>query len=135
MVKISIDYQGQLRSQAVHSPSGTTLTTDAPVDNNGKGESFSPTDLCATALGSCMATIIGMQTEALGIDLSGMRIEVSKAMSADLPRRIVELVTEIWLPIELDAEQQKLVEKAALTCPVHYSLHPEIAKPIQFHWK
>ena len=135
MVKVSIDYQGQLRSNAVHGPSGTSLTTDAPVDNNGKGESFSTTDLCATALGTCMATIIGMQTERAGIDLSGLRIEVSKVMSADLPRRITELATEIWLPIKLDAEQQKLVEKAALTCPVHYSLHPDIAKPIQFHWK
>ena len=76
-----------------------------------------------------------MQTERLGIDLSGMRIEVNKQMSTDLPRRIVELLTEIWLPIELDAEQQKFIEKAALTCPVHYSLHPDIAKPILFHWK
>ncbi|MEN8734805.1 MAG: OsmC family protein, partial [Lentimonas sp.] len=97
MVTITIDYEGQLRSTLQHGPSGSKLQTDAPVDNNGKGESFSPTDLCASALGSCIATIVGMQMEALGVDLKDMRIEVRKEMSKDLPRRIASLETEIWL--------------------------------------
>jgi len=135
MVKMTIDYEGQLRCTLQHEPSGSTFQTDAPVDNNGKGERFSPTDLCASALGSCIATIIGMQMEALGLDLSGMRIEVQKDMTADLPRRIAKLTTDIWLPIELDDDQQWKVQIAAKNCPVHHSLNPEIEKPINFHWK
>ena len=135
MVTISIDYEGELRCMVRHGPSVTTLQTDAPVDNNGKGESFSPTDLCASALGSCIATIIGMQMQILGIDLKGMRIEVRKEMSNDLPRRIVVLETEIWLPLTLSTANMKKVESAALNCPVSHSLHPEIQKPITFHWK
>lgn len=135
MVKMTIDYEGQLRCTLQHGPSGSTFETDAPVDNNGKGERFSPTDLCASALGSCIATIIGMQMEALGLDLSGMRIEVQKEMTADLPRRIAKLTTDIWLPIELDDDQQWKVQIAAKNCPVHHSLNLEIEKPIKFHWK
>ncbi len=135
MVTITIDYEGQLRSVLQHGPSGSTFQTDAPVDNNGKGEHFSPTDLCASALGSCMATIIGMQMEALGVDLKGMRIEVCKEMSQDLPRRIARLETQIWLPIVLSDLHKKTVKKAAENCPVHHSLHPEIQKPIIYHWK
>lgn len=135
MVTISIDYEGQLRSTLTHGPSKKTVQTDAPVDNNGKGESFSPTDLCASALGSCIATIVGMQMEALGVDLKGMRLEVRKEMSANLPRRIARLETEIWLPVPLTDDQQMKVEIAAKNCPVHQSLHPEIEKPMTFHWK
>ena len=135
MVTISIDYEGQLRSTLQHGPSGRTLQTDAPVDNNGKGESFSPTDLCASALGSCIATIVGMQMEALGVDLKGMRIEVRKEMSKDLPRRIARLETEIWLPVELSDAHKEKVQTAAMNCPVHHSLHPAIEKPITYHWK
>ena len=135
MVTVSIDYEGELRCMVRHGPSVTTLQTDAPVDNNGKGESFSPTDLCASALGSCIATIIGMQMQVLGIDLKGMRIEVRKEMSNDLPRRIVALETEIWLPLTLSTTNMKKVESAAQNCPVRHSLHPEIQKPITFHWK
>ncbi|MEN8662311.1 MAG: OsmC family protein [Lentimonas sp.] len=135
MVTITIDYEGQLRSTLQHGPSGSKLQTDAPVDNNGKGESFSPTDLCASALGSCIATIVGMQMEALGVDLKDMRIEVRKEMSKDLPRRIASLETEIWLPVVLTDDQQFKVEIAAKNCPVHHSLHPEIKKPITYHWK
>ena len=135
MVTVSIDYEGELRCMVRHGPSVTTLQTDAPVDNNGKSESFSPTDLCASALGSCIATIIGMQMQVLGIDLKGMRIEVRKEMSNDLPRRIVALETEIWLPLTLSTTNMKKVESAAQNCPVPHSLHPEIQKPITFHWK
>lgn len=135
MVKMTVNYQGSLRCEVTHGPSGQTFLTDAPVDNNGKGESASPTDLCAAALGSCMATIIGMQAESLGLDLYGMRIEVQKEMSTDSPRRIIQLSTEIWLPLELDAKQKRMVEQAAKTCPVHHSLSSEIDKPILFHWQ
>jgi uncharacterized OsmC-like protein len=135
MVKIKINYEGGLRCELEHELSGNTFKTDAPVDNNGKGESFSPTDLCASALGSCMATIIGMQMESMGLDVTGMRVEVQKDMSADLPRRIARLSTEIWLPIELNDDQQWKVQLAAKNCPVHHSLNPEIEKPVVFHWK
>src|SRR5438093_2949357 len=99
MVKISIEYKGELHCSAKHGPSGAQLETDAPRDNEGKGESFSPTDLVATALGTCMATIMGIYARRHDIDLRGMKIEVSKEMSADTPRRIARLATEIWLPI------------------------------------
>lgn len=135
MVKVKINYEGGLRCKLEHELSGKTFKTDAPVDNNGKGESFSPTDLCASALGACIATIIGMQMEALGLDLNGMRIEVQKEMTADLPRRIAKLITEIWLPITLNDDQKWHVELAAKNCPVHHSLNTEIDKPIIFHWK
>ncbi|CAA6676393.1 MULTISPECIES: OsmC family protein [unclassified Lentimonas] len=135
MVKVKINYEGGLRCELEHELSGKTFQTDAPVDNNGKGESFSPTDLCASALGSCIATIVGMQMESLGLDLSGMRIEVQKEMSESLPRRIAKLTTDVWLPIELDDDQQWKVQLAAKNCPVHHSLNPEIEKPINFHWK
>jgi putative redox protein len=135
MVKVAINYEGGLRCTVKHEPSACILQTDAPVDNNGKGESFSPTDLCASALGSCIATIVCMQMEQLGINLVGLRIEVSKEMSQNLPRRIVRLETEIWVPIELDDDVQWKVEIAAKNCPVFHSLNPEIEKPITFHWK
>jgi uncharacterized OsmC-like protein len=135
MVKVTIDYEGALRCNLQHEPSGNIFQTDAPVDNNGRGESFSPTDLCASALGSCIATIVGMQMEQLGVDLKGMRIEVRKEMTENLPRRIARLETEVWIPIPLDDDHKWKVEIAAKNCPVHHSLHPEIEKPITFHWK
>jgi len=134
MVKVQINYEGELRCQLVHELSGKTFKTDAPTDNNGKGESFSPTDLCASALGSCIATIIGMQMEALGIDLKGMRIEVQKEMTTNLPRRIAKLTTEVWLPTALNDDQKWQVEIAANNCPVYHSLNPEIEKSIIFNW-
>lgn len=134
MVKINIRYEGRLRCAAVHGPSGQTLHTDAPVDNHGRGESFSPTDLVATALGSCMATIMGIVAERHQLDLRGMEIEVAKVMSADTPRRIAKLETTIKVPLPPDHPQRVLLENAALTCPVHKSLHPEIEKPVDFRW-
>jgi uncharacterized OsmC-like protein len=134
MVKISIRYEGGLRCEAVHGPSGQKLFTDAPVDNHGKGESFSPTDLVATALGSCMATIMGIVAERHKLDLTGMKIEVTKEMSQDTPRRIARLTTVIDVPLPQDHPDRELLERAALTCPVHQSLHPEIVKPLEFRW-
>ena len=134
MVKVTIRYEGGLRCAATHGPSGQTLYTDAPVDNHGRGESFSPTDLVATALGACMATIMGIAAERHQIDLRGMEIEVTKEMSADAPRRIAKLATTIKVPLAPDHPQCALLESAALTCPVHKSLSAEMEKPVDFQW-
>jgi uncharacterized OsmC-like protein len=135
MIEIHIDYQGDLRTHAVHGPSQQELITDAPVDNNGKGESFSPTDLVATALGTCMATVIGIVAKRKEIDVRGMTVRVEKHMSADAPRRIVRLPIVIELPLPEDHPDRKLLEATALGCPVHHSVHPDIDKPVTFVWK
>jgi uncharacterized OsmC-like protein len=132
MVKIEIEYTGGLHCVASHGPSGRQLETDAPVDNQGKGESFSPTDLVATALGTCMATIMGIYASRHEIDLSGMKIEVTKEMTQTPPRRIARLSTQMWMPAGL--AKNAALESAALTCPVHQSLHLDIEKPVVFHW-
>ena len=134
MVQINIRYEVGLRCQAVHGPSGQTLHTDAPVDNHGRGESFSPTDLVATALGTCMATIMGIVADRHQLDLRGMEIEVTKTMSADTPRRIAKLATVIKVPLPADHPQRVLLENAALSCPVHKSLSEEMQKPVDFEW-
>ncbi|MFM8951589.1 MAG: OsmC family protein [Planctomycetaceae bacterium] len=135
MVKVTSRYEGGLRCRAVHGPSGTTLVTDAPVDNHGKGESFSPTDLVATALGACMMTIMGIVAERHGIDLTGMTAETEKVMTAAPPRRIASLRTRITVPLPADHPQRQSLEQAAHTCPVHKSLHPEIDAAIEFVWQ
>jgi len=132
MVNISISYIGGLHCLAEHGPSRATLETDAPVDNQGRGESFSPTDLVATALGTCMATIMGIYARQKGIPIEGMRIDVSKEMTQAAPRKIARLATEIWMPAGL--ARSPGLEQAALTCPVHQSLHPDVEKPVNFHW-
>ena len=134
MVKIDIRYEGSLRCAATHGPSGQKLQTDAPVDNHGRGEAFSPTDLVATALGSCMATIMGIVGDRHELDLRGMAIAVNKVMSSQAPRRISKLETVIEMPLPPDHPQRALLENAALTCPVHQSLHPETEKPVEFRW-
>jgi len=134
MVQINIAYQGQLRCEAVHGPSGTKLSTDAPKDNHGKGESFSPTDLVATALGTCMLTIMGIVAQRHNLSLDGATVTVAKEMAAAPTRRIGRLAVEIHVPGTFDDEQRKLLENAARTCPVHKSLHPEIEIPVNFHW-
>jgi len=135
MVNVASTYEGGLRCRAVHGPSGTTLVTDAPVDNHGKGESFSPTDLVATALGACMMTIMGIVAERHGLDLTGMTAETEKVMSAAPPRRIASLRTRITVPLPADHPQRQPLEQAARTCPVHKSLHPEIDAAIKFVWR
>jgi uncharacterized OsmC-like protein len=134
LVKISVRYEGQLHCSAVHAPSGAKLETDAPVDNEGKGESFSPTDLVATALAACMATIMGIAAKRHSIDLQGMEILTTKEMSADSPRRIVALKSKVTIPLSGEHPQRKLLEAAALGCPVHHSLDPRIEKPVEFIW-
>lgn len=132
MVKIAIGYEGELHCSATHGPSGRKLETDAPVDNMGKGESFSPTDLVATALGTCMATTMGIYAQRNGIDLKGLKMEVRKEMTQSPPRRIARLSCEIWMPEAL--ERNTALEHAALTCPVQQSLHLDIEVPVVFHW-
>ena len=135
MVDIRIDYEGQLRCCAQHMPSSTKLETDAPVDNQGRGESFSPTDLVATALGTCMATIIGITAQHKNIDVRGMRVSVQKEMSDDLPRRIGRLVVEIFMPLSETHPDKKIFQSAALSCPVQHSINPEIQVDLSWHWK
>lgn len=134
MVQINIAYKGELRCEAVHGPSNTILTTDAPKDNNGKGESFSPTDLVATALGSCMLTIMGIAARNLQLDLSGTTVTVNKEMVAKPLRRIGKLTVQISVPLALSEEQKQKLVDAALTCPVHQSLHPDVQMPVEFIW-
>lgn len=133
-VKISIQYSGDLHCIAIHRPSGKSLETDAPVDNQGKGESFSPTDLVATALGTCMATTMAIFARRHHIELKGTKIEVIKEMTKEGPRRIAKLATEIWIPLKKTQENVDVLERAALTCPVHRSLSSEVEKPVIFHW-
>ena len=135
MVNISISYNGELHCTATHGPSKTELATDAPVDNNGKGESFSPTDLVATALGTCMSTILAMTAEKNGLNVKGMTVQVSKEMSKDAPRRIVALPSEVHIPLRATTPQRAILENAALNCPVHKSLPPEIERPTTFFWE
>ena len=132
MVRIDVAYQGGLRCEAAHGPSGQTLITDAPVDNHGKGESFSPTDLVATALGTCIATIMGIVAERDKIDLTGLRITVQKEMSAEPPRRIARLVTRIEMPKGLTEQQRAKLEKTAHTCPVRQTLQGKVDMPVEF---
>jgi len=135
MVEIKIAYQGELRCQATHGPSGTTLLTDAPADNQGKAESFSPTDLVAVALGSCMLTIMGIVARRHAWDLTGTTVRVEKHMVTAPVRRIGRLPVEITVPVHLTDEQRQMLERAARTCPVHHSLHPDIEAPVTFHWR
>jgi putative redox protein len=134
MVAIQLEYEGDLHCKAVHGPSGTTLATDAPKDNQGRGESFSPTDLVAAALGSCMLTIMGIMARTLAIDLSGATAEVEKEMTSVPVRCIQRLVVEIRVPHAVSPEHREKLERAAHACPVHRSLNPEIEMPIEFTW-
>jgi putative redox protein len=130
----TVIYEGNLRTVCEHLRSGTRIETDAPVDNNGRGERFSPTDLVATALGTCMLTIMGMRARELQVDLTGVKIEVEKIMKSD-PRRIGGINLTFHFPdtLEITQKQEKILKLAAETCPVIYSIHPEIEVNLQ--WK
>lgn len=133
MVKCKMTYQGGLHCELQHEPSGATVYTDAPVDNHGKGESFSPTDLMCSAMAGCMATIMGIYAEEKGIDLKGATIEVGKVMSAN-PRRIARIETDITIPLPADTEHKAALEQCVLGSPAMRSLHPDIEVPITWHW-
>ncbi|WP_194776090.1 OsmC family protein [Pararhodonellum marinum] len=134
MPTIKSSYSGNLRTVAEHLASGTTLISDAPVDNNGKGQAFSPTDLVAASLGSCMATIMGILANREGKDLTGLKWEIVKIMQEN-PRKIKEIVVEFYWdqPFE-DLNLLQKLKKAALTCPVALSLDPGIQQTVHFHF-
>ncbi len=132
MVVVDGRYLGELRCESTHGPSGAKLTTDAPADNMGRGEMFSPTDLVGTALGTCILTTIAIVAQRRGIDVGAMRFRVEKHMATDPGRRIARLPITVWLPASLDSAQRQIVERTAYTCPVHKALHPDIAAPITF---
>jgi putative redox protein len=132
MVVIEGRYVGDLRCEATHEPSGSKLSTDAPIDNMGRGEAFSPTDLVATALGTCIVTIMAIAARLRGIDFSGVTFRVEKHMATDPVRRIGRLDVTIHLPASIAAEDRTVLERAAHACPVHKSLHPDVAAPINF---
>lgn len=135
MVELEINYLGGLHCQALHVPSGAIIETDAPVDNHGRGECFSPTDLAAAALGTCMLTVMAIAAERHAIDLKGAHIRVRKEMSQNAPRRIAYLQVDYFLPLAADHPQRKFLEATALGCPIHHSLHPDIKQNIVFHWQ
>ncbi|MBA3831557.1 MAG: OsmC family protein [Chthoniobacterales bacterium] len=134
MVNISIQYTGGLHCDAIHEPSKARIETDAPADNQGKGTAFSPTDLVATALGTCVATTMAIVAERHEVELKGMTVKVAKEMASD-PRRISRLTTEVHVPLPADHPQRALLEQTAIGCPVHRSLAAEMARPTQFFWE
>jgi putative redox protein len=134
MVRIDITYEGALRCRARHMPSGVQLATDAPVDNCGRGESFSPTDLVATALGTCLLTILGILARRDGVELGGAAVVVEKTMSTGQPRRIAALALVVDLPAALPPAVRSRYEAAARDCPVWHSLDPAIAVTVAFRY-
>jgi putative redox protein len=128
-------YAGHLRTEATHTASGNVIQTDAPVDNHGRGEAFSPTDLVSTALGSCMMTVMGIVAERHSWDLVGSTFAVLKHMSTEAPRRIAQIDVTFTLPAALAPQDRTLLERAAHTCPVGLSLHPEVRQNITFEYK
>ena len=129
----TVTYLGDLRTECTHNASKNRMITDAPLDNQGKGEAFSPTDQVATALASCMLTIMGIKARDLGIDLKGTRAEVTKTMG-NAPRRIIKIAIALYFSNIQDHKTQTILQKAAESCPVHYSLHPDIEKEVTYHW-
>lgn len=135
MVEIKLTYEGQLHCSVTHIPSGNTLVTDAPLDNNGLGQAFSPTDLLASALGSCMATVIGILAKRKEIAVEGMAVTVRKFMSDDQPRRVRRLELDLQIPLPASHPDRKLLESAARGCPVHHSIHPDIEVVMNWIWQ
>jgi putative redox protein len=135
MITSKITYLGDLRTESIHLQSGNTIITDAPCDNQGKGEAFSPTDLLATSLGACIMTIMGIKARDNHIDITGTRVEITKIMASDPPRRVAEVVVEFFFPEKpYSPEEKALVESVAGTSPVPLSLLPELVQTIRFHW-
>ncbi|HKM58400.1 MAG TPA: OsmC family protein [Chthoniobacterales bacterium] len=135
MVKIEIEHTGGLHSEAVHVQSGSRLQTDAPLDNGGKGESFSPTDLVATALGSCITTTMDLYAKRNGISIDGTKASVIKHMSSQPVRRISKLEVAVELPLPANHPHRAALENAAQNCPVKKSLSAEMEIPITFLWR
>ena len=128
-----VTYNGELRTTCVHLRSGNEFITDAPIDNNGLGRAFSPTDTVATGLGSCMITVMGIKARDLGVELKGAVVEVTKHMASD-PRRIAKIEVHLQLPAGISEKNRVILERIGNTCPIHYSLHPDIEKVITYNW-
>jgi uncharacterized OsmC-like protein len=135
MVEVQLTYEGDLHCSAKHMPSGNILVTDAPVDNNGRGQAFSPTDLVGTALGTCMATVIGIVAARKGIAVEGMKVTVRKFMAESQPRRISRLELDLVMPLPGSHADRQLLESAALTCPVKQSLHQDVEVVLNWVWQ
>jgi putative redox protein len=133
MSTAKVVYLGDLRTECTHLASGNSYITDAPLDNQGKGEAFSPTDTVATGLANCMLTVMGIKARDLGVTMEGTVAEVTKIMSAN-PRRITEIKVILNLPKGISEKNQKILENTGRTCPVALSLHPELIQDIQFNW-
>ena len=130
----TVRYTGNLHNDLSHLQSGNTISTDAPVDNNGKGETFSPTDLLATSLGACAMTIMGMKAADLGVNLVDTHVDISKEMAAN-PRRVAKITVDFYLSKDLDERSRKVLEAAAHTCPVAQSLSAELVQDFRFHYE
>ena len=128
-----VTYLGELRTSSIHINSGSEIISDAPLDNNGKGEAFSPTDTVANALASCMFTVMGIKARDMGVDFKGSTAEVIKIMQAS-PRKIAKIVVVFNMVSDADDKARIILERTALTCPVHLSLNPDIEKDITFNW-
>lgn len=129
-----ITYLGELRTSSIHIQSGSEIISDAPIDNNGKGAAFSPTDTVANGLGSCMFTVMGIKAAEMNLNFSNSTAEITKVMAAE-PRRISEIHIVFNITAEADDKTKTILERTAMTCPVYYSLHPDIKKVITFNWK
>ena len=134
MVKIDIVYEGDLHCRLTHGPSGDEIQTDAPVDNAGRGEAFSPTDLLAASLGSCMMTIMGIAAKRQGVELKGTTIHVEKEMITAPVRRVGKITVVFTMCKGIPADKREVLERAAHACPVHKSLHPDVETPITFNY-
>ncbi|MFY8189277.1 MAG: OsmC family protein, partial [Flavobacterium sp.] len=134
MATSNITYVGDLRTVCIHLQSGTQILTDAPTDNHGKGEAFSPTDLVATALGSCMVSIMEIKSKDLNVDLKDSTVSITKIMQSE-PRKIAKIEVILNMSIETSEKNKTILERAAMTCPVLLSLHPDIEKDVVFNWK
>jgi uncharacterized OsmC-like protein len=134
MATLKTKHLGSLRTEITHLQSGNTVITDAPTDNNGKGEYISPTDMVAGALGSCMLTLMEMAAARMGLDMTGTTLEITKVMAAD-PRRIAEIAIEVEFPFAADHKTRTILQRAADTCPVAKSLHPDLRQVVNFHYQ
>ena len=129
-----VTYVGDLRTSSEHIRSKTTILTDAPIDNHGKGEAFSPTDLVANALGACVITIMAIKAKDMNVDMKGSTAEVTKTMQEN-PRRIAKIEVNINMVGSFDDKTKLILERTAMTCPVHMSLHPELEQEVTFNWE
>lgn len=128
-----ITYLGHLRTSSVHLQSGTEILTDAPTDNHGRGEAFSPTDMVANSVGTCMISIMAIKSRDLAVDLTGSTIEITKIMQAE-PRKIARIIAVLHMSVAVDEKTRLILERVAMNCPVLLSLHPDIEKEVTFNW-